>query len=111
MAAAAARVKSRTPQPGSQGKLRRFIEGFQNGAPNYAEIGHEVAILYATDLLKSYTDQAKALGALKSVTLAEVTPHGADKYTVVGENGRAEATIDLAADGKIDTVIIGKLEK
>jgi hypothetical protein len=111
LAEAAARIKAGKPRPDAEGKLRRFIEGFQRGQPNYDEMDAEAAVLYRTDFFQRYADQVRALGALKSLTFAAVTPRGEDKFVAVGENGRTDVTIDFAAGGRIDTVIMGKVEK
>ena len=110
MAEAEKRIKTQTPHPGAEGKLRRFIEGFQRGQPNYDEIDAESAVIYRTALLKDTTDQLQKLGALTSLTLVEVPPTTADKYLAVGEHGRAHITIDFAGDGRIDSVQIAKIE-
>lgn len=110
MAAAAARIKNKTPRPGSEGKLRRFIEGFQHGQPNYDEMHPESAVMYRMDLFQKYAHQFQKLGALKSLTFAEVTPRGEDKYVAVYEHGRADMTIDLNADDKIDAVQFGEVK-
>ena len=110
MAEVAVRIKNKTPQPGSDGKLRRFIDGFQHGQPNYDEMDPEAAVNYRTDLLQKYTDQFQKLGALTSLTFVDVTPRGGDKYAAIYEHSRAVMTIDLSADGKIDEIEIGEIK-
>jgi hypothetical protein len=109
-AALAARIKNKTPRPGTEGMVRRFIEGVQHGQPNYDEMRPSSAVIYRMDLLQKYVDDLQKLGALRSLTFTDVTPRGEDRYLAVYEHGRADMTIDLTAEGKIDSVLIGNIQ-
>ncbi len=110
LAERAARIKNRTPNPGTENALRRYIEAFQHGQPNYDDM-IPIAALLTYERLQKYADYFQKWGALKSLTFVEVNPRGNDQYLAIYEHGRAEMTVEpLSPDGKSAAITIGKVE-
>jgi CubicO group peptidase (beta-lactamase class C family) len=90
-----------TASPGTEAVLRRIIDGFINGQPDFDEI--------APDLVNAVKAQSAGmqpifarLGALTAITFKGVGPGGADIYEGDFEHGQTEWRIaPLGADGKV----------
>jgi hypothetical protein len=76
----AARVQSKTPQPGSESAVRDWIDHMEKGQPlDYTKMSPQFA-----EVMKGQADQAagiiSSLGALQSLTFQGVEQSGADTY-------------------------------
>jgi beta-lactamase regulating signal transducer with metallopeptidase domain len=99
-AALAARIANKTPSPGTEESLRRFIDSMQKGQPNYDEMTPQLAAANRSQVART-GPMMQGLGPLKSMTFRTVNPLGMDVYDATFEHGRAEFTIaPLTADGK-----------
>jgi hypothetical protein len=96
----------RSPLPGGEAALRRYIEEVRRGEP-----GYEQMISDAQDVTRRQLGRIRAilsaLGAMQSTTFAGVGPADEDIYHVRFDNGTADWRIDMAADGKIRRIALG----
>jgi CubicO group peptidase (beta-lactamase class C family) len=97
----AKRLKDQTPAPGSEAALRRLIEGFRQGKPDYDQMSPSMAAITGRELSDIQAAFAK-LGPIQSMVFKAVGPAGPDIYTVKFENGAVEYRIWLGIDGKVD---------
>jgi hypothetical protein len=70
-----------TPQPGSQAAVRRLIEDFARGEPDYDLLPPGLAQA-ARDDLPALQDMFGQLGAIETITFLYVDRRGADVYDV-----------------------------
>jgi len=97
----ARRVKEQKPFPGGEAAVRRIIEEFRTGKPNYDLQTPQMAA--ATEKqLPQFQAGVQRLGAVQSVTFTGVGPAGADIYTIKFENGSWEFRLTLNAEGKLE---------
>jgi hypothetical protein len=96
------RFKDQTAAPGSEAALRRMIEEFRTGQPNYDLMSPRLAAATRQQLTGLQAGLAK-LGALQSVSFKGVGPGGADIYQVKFETGSLDYRIWLSPDGKIES--------
>ncbi len=99
----AAKVKDKTQDPATEAALRRIIEEWRAGKPDYDRMSPTEAFitrLQLSDLHGAMND----FGALKSVTFKGVGPGGADIYDVVFANHATEWRILLGTDGKAEAI-------
>jgi CubicO group peptidase (beta-lactamase class C family) len=104
------RFKNQTPVPGSESALRQLISDLSAGTPNYERMTPEMATV-TRQQLGQLQPLLKNLGAVQSVILKEVTPDGADVYTVRFANGAAECGLNLQEDGIISGAGISSIEQ
>jgi hypothetical protein len=103
LAEAARRYKDQKQAPGSEAVLRRLIEEWRIGQPDYSRMSPLVADVIRNEL--SDTKSAiGSLGSLQSLTYKGVDTTGLDIYNAKFENGLAEFRIGLMPDGKIEDV-------
>jgi hypothetical protein len=102
-AAREARIANKTPSPGTEDSLRRFIDSMQRGQPNYDEMTPLLAAANRSQVSRT-GPRMQSLGALKSITFRTVNAQGFDVYDATFEQGRVEFTIaPLTSDGKVTT--------
>src|SRR5262249_55502989 len=95
------RMKGKTPSPGTEQFVLRWIQSGQQGRPNYDDMVKEIA-----DAARAQAPQAeqnfRALGAFRSLTFVHVTPNGANVFEGDFANGNAGFYIaPLTAEGKV----------
>lgn len=87
-----ARIKQDVPSPGTEAVLRRLIDGWERGRPDYQDMGPVLA--YANYLNR---DKVRALmqklGPFKSMVFATVSANGSDVYDATFAHGRTRLTI------------------
>jgi hypothetical protein len=97
----AARIANKTPSPGTEESLRRFIESMQRGQPNHDEMTPPLAAANRSQVSRT-GPLMKSFGALQSLTFRTVNAQGIDVYDAVFEQGRVEFSIaPLTPDGKV----------
>jgi beta-lactamase regulating signal transducer with metallopeptidase domain len=98
-----ARIKQNVASPGTEAVLRRMIDGWERGQPDYQDMGPVLA--YA-----NYLNRAKVralmrkLGPFKSMVFETVSPSGMDVYDATFAHGRTRLYITPLAfspDGKV----------
>ena len=95
------RIASKTPSPGSEASLRRYIESLEKGAPNYEEMSPQLAAAVRQQL-PVILDLVHHKGAFKSLAFAGVAPNGWDVYVATFEHGQLKwYTAPLTPDGKV----------
>jgi beta-lactamase regulating signal transducer with metallopeptidase domain len=94
------------PQPGSETKLRQYIEALARGEPDYDRMTSDVAAQTRQQLPFNQAILAR-LGALRSVTFRAVSAMGSDVYIAHFANGSAEWRIALVKDGTIGRIALG----
>jgi hypothetical protein len=108
-AAREARIANKTPSPGTEESLRRFIDSMQRGQPNYDEMTPLLAAANRSQVSRT-GPVMKSFGALKSLTFRTVNAQGLDVYDAVFEQGRVEFSIaPLTSDGKVTARVWRKL--
>lgn len=97
------------PSPGTEANLRRQIEGWEKGRPDYDDMGpglQEAALQQRVQIQGIFT----RLGALKSLTFVRVGGDGWDVYDAKFAHGREQWNIEpLSADGRADGVFFRRL--
>jgi beta-lactamase regulating signal transducer with metallopeptidase domain len=100
-AALVQRIASKTPAPGSEASVRKWLTAMEAGQPDYEDMGP----LLAQAARQQWPQTAplfRGFGALKDVHFADVDPQGNDVYLADFQNGRVSVTIaPLSPDGKI----------
>jgi hypothetical protein len=96
------RFKDQTPAPGSEAALRRMIDEFRTGKPNYDLMSPTLAAATRQQLSDFQSTLAK-LGELQSVRFKAIGPGGADIYQLKFEKGSFDYRIWLSPDGKIES--------
>lgn len=98
-----ARIKQDVPSPGTEAVLRRMIDGWERGQPDYQDMGPVLA--YA-----NYLNRAKVhalmqnLGPFKSMVFETVSPNGWDVYDATFAHGRTRLNItplSFSPNGKV----------
>jgi hypothetical protein len=93
-----------TQAPGTEAAVRRMIDELQRGEPNYDLLTDGIAALTRQQLPMLH-GMFTRLGAIETVSFAEIDPSGSDVYDVKLANGSIRFIIALAPDGK--TVLAG----
>jgi CubicO group peptidase (beta-lactamase class C family) len=99
----AAKVKNKTQDPATEAAVRRTIEEWRAGKPDYDKMSPmlvNVTRQNLTDLQARVVD----FGAVKSIAFKGVTPNGADIYDVAFEKHDMQWRIVLGADGKTESI-------
>jgi hypothetical protein len=94
------RLRSQVRMPGSEAALRRLIDGFRSGKPNYDEMSPWFAELVrkTMDFNRVYARR----GAVQSIEFRHVDLFGSDVYEVRQEGGLSEWAIFLDSNGLIE---------
>jgi beta-lactamase regulating signal transducer with metallopeptidase domain len=95
-----------SPQQGSEGMLRGYIDALARGEPDYDRMTSEVAAQTRHQLPFNQAIVTR-LGALRSLTFRAVSAMGSDVYIAHFANGSAEWRIGLARDGSIGRIALG----
>lgn len=98
-----ARIKSQAQNPGTEAALRRTIEDYVAGKPNYERMNPALADL-THQILPSLQADLNRLGPVKSIKFVGVSNQGQDMYEVTQEHGVSHWSLALDAEGKIDTL-------
>lgn len=104
-----ARIRDKTPQPGSEALLRKYLQSLTDDDPAYSLMIDPVANAVRAEWPNVKARYAQ-LGRLKSIELKLVDPSGADVYTVTFENGRHEWRVGLNPSGKVDRLNYRRLQ-
>ena len=93
-------IPPRTAAPGGDALVKRTIDALRAGAPNYDDMGPQMAASTRAQLpdLQKAMDK---LGGVKTVALLEADPSGIDRYTVTFQNGAAEWDIRPGQGAKL----------
>jgi beta-lactamase regulating signal transducer with metallopeptidase domain len=95
------RVDGKVPSPGTQASLRAQLEGWENGKPEYSEMGAGLASASREQRDQMLT-MIRYLGALKKLHFVTVNPNGWDVYIAIFSNGAVKCLIaPLSSDGKV----------
>jgi hypothetical protein len=88
------------PQTGTEAALRHLIEDLARGEPDYTLLEDDTAqtVRMQLPMLHGLYSQ---LGAIQSMTFAEVDAFGADVYDVKQANGAVRVALALSPEGKI----------
>lgn len=89
------------PSPGMEASLRRQIEGWESGRPDYDDLGplsQEEALQQLEQRQKLFTQ----LGALKLLTFVGVGKGGWDVYDAEFAHGKLQWTINPLSDGRVE---------
>ena len=87
--------------------MRRVIEELRQGKPNYDLMSPNMAGV-TRQQLTGLQASIVTLGAVQAVAFARVTAGGADVYRVKCDNGAADWTITVAADGTLQSAVFGR---
>jgi len=95
------RIAGKVPSPGTQASLRAQLEGWENGKPEYSEMGAGLASASREQRDQMLT-MIRYLGALKELHFVTVNPNGWDVYIATFSNGAVKCVIaPLSSDGKV----------
>ena len=94
------RVRSQVPMPGSEAALRRLIDGFRSGRPNYDEMAPWFGKLVSETM--DYNRAYERRGAVQSIEFRHVDEFGADVYEVRQEGDLSQWAIFLGSNGLIE---------
>ena len=103
IAAAPDRFTNQAPMPGGEATLRRAIEQWRSGSPNYAQMSPQLA----DDIRKRLPRldaMFRALGALQSISFKGVGPAGMDLYSARFDHGSVEVALALAPEGRLESL-------
>jgi hypothetical protein len=101
----AERVKTQTPNAGSEAALVRLIDGITSGNPNYYEMSPGLADA-ARRQLPNLQRGHEELGAVRSIAVLGVGRRGEDHYTVKHEGGASHWQIRLDSKGTISMALV-----
>lgn len=105
-AALAARIKSKTPSPGTQAAVRHQIAAMVKGHADYSAMSPTLASA-ARQQASSVSQMFAKLGAFKSLTFKGVSPQGLDVYDATFAHGRLDFLIaPLGPGGKIQGLLM-----
>jgi beta-lactamase regulating signal transducer with metallopeptidase domain len=95
------RIAAKTPSPGTQAALQAQLEGWENGRPDFAGMGTDLA-----SASHEQSAQTRAMieykGKLQNLKFAAVTPTGWDVYIATFSNGSMACLIaPLSSAGKV----------
>lgn len=98
-----ARIKQHTPSPGTEAVLRRMIDGWERGEPDYQDMGPVLAYANYLNRAKVHALMQK-LGPFKSMVFETVSPDGLDVDDATFAHGRTRLYITPLAfspNGKV----------
>jgi uncharacterized membrane protein len=93
-------LQSKSPSPGSEESLRRYILSLEQGHPNYEEMSPQLAAAVSRQLPKIMAT-INGLGEFKSLSYEGTDSAGLDVYIAEFARGRLEWHIGPLADGKV----------
>jgi hypothetical protein len=100
-------VEKRTdngPSPGVEAAVRRNYEGLLKGAPAYDIMGQ--GLIAATNQQRADLEQdAKNLGALRTLTFTKINAQGWDVYAATFDNGTSNWRVRPLTDGKLSGIL------
>jgi hypothetical protein len=96
------RFKEQKPAAGSEAAVRRMMDEFIAGKPNYDLMSPGLATATRQQLTGIQSTFA-GFGALQSITFKGVGPGGADIYQVKFEKGSIDYRVWLAPDGRVES--------
>ena len=100
-----ARFQAQTPTPGSEAALRRLIDGWRTGTPNYSDMAPWYRELWKNkNRLSVLRTRWAPGGAVQSMKFLHVDDAGGDVYEVRQEHQGSETVIYLNAEGLIEFV-------
>lgn len=104
-AAFAQHVKDAQPMPESEAALKRQLDGFAHGEPDYDEMSEELAA-GSRQQIPRLSRRFAAAGPLQSVSFVGVGISGYDVYVAKFENGMSICRILLTPDGKVSGLLL-----
>jgi bla regulator protein blaR1 len=104
-AAFAQHIKDAQPMPGSDAALKRQLDGFARGQPNYDDMSEELAVETRAQIPR-INRRFAAAGPLQSVSFVGVGSSGWDIYAAKFENGTTICRILMAPDGKVSGLLL-----
>ena len=93
-------LQSKSPSPGSEESLRRYILSLEQGHPNYEEMSPQLAAAVSRQLPKIMAT-INGLGEFKSLSYEGTDSAGLDVYMAEFARGRLEWHIGPLVDGKV----------
>jgi beta-lactamase regulating signal transducer with metallopeptidase domain len=95
------RITGNLPSPGTQASLRAQLEGWENGKPDYADMGAGLATA-SREQREQMLRMIRYLGALKGLHFVTVNPNGWNVYVAKFSNGSVKCLIaPLSSEGKV----------
>ena len=95
------RIAGNRPSPGAQVSLRAQLEGWENGKPDYADMGAGLASA-SHDQRDQMLAMIRYLGALKELHFVTVNPNGWDVFVATFSNGSVKCLMaPLSSNGKV----------
>lgn len=95
------RIAGNLPSPGVQASLRAQLEGWENGKPDYADMGAGL-VSASHEQREQMLRMIRYLGALKGLRFVTINPNGWDVYVATFSNGAVKCLIaPLSSDGKV----------
>jgi hypothetical protein len=98
----AARVENQTPQPGAEAALRRDIDEWLHGTPNYDHMSTGLAAVVRQQLPQPQP-LFVGFGAVQQISFQRINPDGSGVYDIRFAKGNTQWRILLSADGKVET--------
>ena len=95
-----AHLQSKSPSPGSEESLRRYILALEQGRPNYEEMSPQLAAAVSRQLPKIMATM-NGLGEFKSLSYEGTDLAGLDVYIAEFARGQLEWHIGPLVDGKV----------
>lgn len=95
------RIARKEPSPGTQASLRAQLQGWENGKPEYSQMGAGLASA-SREQREQMLTMIRYLGALKELHFVTVNPNGWDVYIATFSNGAVKCVIaPLSSEGKV----------
>ena len=95
------RIAGHLPSPGAQASLRAQLEGWENGKPDYADMGAGLASA-SHEQREQMLKMIRYLGPLQGLRFVTVNPEGWDVYVATFANGAVKCLIaPLSSGGKV----------
>ena len=98
----AERVKNQTPQVGAEAALRRDIDAWVHGTPQYEQMSPGLAAVVRQQL-PQLQPLFVGFGSLQNVAFRRVNPDGSDTYDIKFANANTQWRILMAPDGKVES--------
>ena len=95
------RLAAKEPSPGTQASLLLQLKGWENGEPDYADMGADLAAASREQHEQMWT-MIRYLGALKGLKFVTVNPNGWDVYVATFSNSTVKCLVaPLSSEGKV----------
>jgi CubicO group peptidase (beta-lactamase class C family) len=98
----AARIKNQAPQAGAEAALRRDIDEWGHGTPQYEHMSPGLAAVVRQQL-PQLQPLFVGFGTLQQISFRRVNPDGSDTFDIRFANGNTQWRILLAPDGKVES--------